>query len=614
MKPQVYRFFHLLFSLFILLAISACTQETPTPVPFPTPNVPPIEEVDAAIAKWKSGNNLRYSVSVEEITDAGTARYLVVVADGVVRAAQQQVQVDDIWQAPTALDMETAEKYTVDALMDRVRNDILGLGVVPMDMSVIFDTLSGFPTAVTANALPTYNAEGNLLLNRDLGYSFTSNVKVLIEDTTGLKKEPILYVARSGGEQAWCDTLRVFPDGTSIYTDDCQQTLLQLTPPVNEVDRLLEWVASLKTIDEIQDDDAALHMILYGTGTETPDATTLEGVWDLSLELADLLSHPIGAGITLLYTQNSQLFGYDMRTSLGQPASLDLTQPLNGMLANPDGSLLAYSDDIGLKWIDLLTGNTGTFFANPTDGYYLPRAWNSEALLLQRIQGDSVIEWGWTSQEQPSWHSITLPAEAFTCDTGVSMNPTGSEFVVAVGGACPTEPGLALVNMTDGSVRKLVDAKSVPGSGAFNPAWSPDGNWIVFSLNLMDTPDNPQKIFLVRTDGTGMTAITDNATGQASHPVWATDGARIFYALNGSETAEDGIYAYPISGGQAELVLPETGIHPVSASPSDEFLVFSTGTEMRAYLFSLKALYSVARGIENEEVFFVGWLDERTDK
>ena len=68
MKPQVYRFFPLLVSLFILLAISACTQETPTPVPFPTPNVHPIEEVAPAIAKWKTENNFRYSVYVDEIT------------------------------------------------------------------------------------------------------------------------------------------------------------------------------------------------------------------------------------------------------------------------------------------------------------------------------------------------------------------------------------------------------------------------------------------------------------------------------------------------------------------------------------------------------------------
>ena len=110
------------------------------------------------------------------------------------------------------------------------------------------------------------------------------------------------------------------------------------------------------------------------------------------------------------------------------------------------------------------------------------------------------------------------------------------------------------------------------------------------------------------------TVFRDKPHGQARYTVCVYDGAQIFNALNVSESADDVIYVYPISGGYAELVLPETGIHPVSISPSDEFLVFSTGTEMRAYLFSLKALYSVAPGIENEEVFFVGWLDERTDK
>ncbi len=611
MKPYVYRFS--LVIVFIFAFLTACSQATPTAQPFPTPDVPPIEDIDQAVSRWENGNNLRYVVSVEETTHVGTTRYHVVVADGGVRAAQQQVEVEGVWQAPTTLDVETAQKYTVDALLERIRNDALGMGAAPIDMKVIFDSFSGFPTVVTAKALPTYNAEGNLLLNRDLGYTFTSEVKVLIEDTTGLSKDPVLYMTRSGGEQALCDTLRVYPDGTSVYTDDCRQTLLQLTPPANQVTRLLELAATLHEVDQTREDGATSHLVLYGTGTETPDASTLEGLWDVGRELADLLSHPIGAGITLLYTQHDQLFGYDMRSSLGQPATLDLTQPLHGMVSNPDGSSLAYADDKGFHWLDLLTGGVGLFFANPPEGYYLPRAWNSQALLLQRIQGTSAPEWGWTTREDPSWHAIPLPVGALTCDTGLSLSPNTPEFVVAAGGDCLTDMGLTLVNMMDGSTRKFLDAQSVPGSGAFDPAWSPDGNWIVFSLNLMDTPDNPQRIYLVRADGTELTSLTDNTTGQASHPIWANDSSRIYYALNGTEIGEDGIYVHHLSG-QMELVLPGSGLHPVSISPADEFLVFSTGTEMNAYLFSLKTLYPVTRGIENEEVFFIGWLDERTDK
>jgi len=614
MNPNFYRFSFLILSVFAFFSLVACTQP-PTVPPFPTPNVPPIEEIDQAIQIWKNGNNTRYSVSVEETTHAGTFLYRVVVADGQIRAAQQLAKVDGAWQPPVALDVETAQKYTVDALIERIRNDALGLGTAPMDMSVLFDPLSGFPTTVDAKALPTQTEDGKLQLNRDLGYSFTSDVAVLIEDTVGLSKQPVLFMTRSGGEQAWCDTLRVYPDGTSVFTDDCRQTLLQLAPPPNQLNTLLELVANLSGIDETRAEAGAVsHLILYGTGPEAPDPNTLGTAWELGRELSDLLSHPIGAGITLLYIQNSQLFGYDLRTSLGQPASLDVTQPLHGMVANPDGSSLAYADNNGLHWLDLVTGTSGLFFANPPEAYYLPRAWNGRGhLLMQRIyHGDSPPEWGWASREEPSWHAIALEAGAFACNTGISLHPNTAEFVVAAGRDCQADLGLTLVNMLNGEVRKLIDGQSVPGSGAFDPVWSPDGNWIAFSLALMDTPENPQRIFIVRSDGTEMTALTNNTMGQASNPVWSRDGSRLFYALTGAETGEDGIYATNLSG-QTKLILPGS-VHPISLSPSDEFLVFSNGNEMNAYLLASEQSYPIVRGVENVDTFFVGWLDQRTDK
>jgi hypothetical protein len=614
MKPPFYRFSSLFLTIFFLFALAACAEPTPTPSPLPVPNVPPIEEVDSALSKWNNGNNMRYSVTVEETTNAGIARYRIVIADGVVRVAQQQAKVNGEWQTPVAFDLETAENYTIDALFARIRNDALGLGIVPMDMNIIFDPISGFPSVVDATALPTYNEEGHLQLNRDLGYTLVTDVKTLIEDTAGVEKDPILYVTRSGGEQAWCDTLRVYPNGSSVYTDDCREVLLQLTPPTDMQDQLMAYVASLSTIDETQETAGVqVHLILSGDGTEAPNAATLDEVWSLGRELAELLSHPIGAGITLLYSRQGQLYGYDMRAAMGQPANVQAVPPVYGMVATPDGKTLAYADSEKLYWMDLQTGDTGVFFSNLPDGHYVPRGWNRQGqLLLQRVQGTSEVEWGWTSREDASWHAIPLPAGAFQCDTGISMNPNAAEFVIAAGDACENETGLTLIHMNDGSTRKLIDAQSVPGSGAFHPAWSPDGTWIVFSLTLMDTPENPQRVFLVRADGTELTPLTNNTTGEATHPIWASEGARIFYALHGADTDEDGIYAYDLSG-STELILPGAEFHPVSISPSAEFLVYSTGAEMKAYLLRHEETYSIVRGIEDEDVFFVGWLDTRPE-
>src|SRR3990172_1994521 len=135
MKSDSYRFFLFILATLLLLSIGACTQ-TPTTLPFPNPIVPPVEEIDQANQKWQNGNNLHYFVTVEETNQNGTFVYRIVVADGQIRAAQQLEKVDGVLQSPVAIDFEDAQMYTVDALFERVRNDALGLGVVPMNMSV----------------------------------------------------------------------------------------------------------------------------------------------------------------------------------------------------------------------------------------------------------------------------------------------------------------------------------------------------------------------------------------------------------------------------------------------------------------------------------------------
>ncbi|MCB9134039.1 MAG: PD40 domain-containing protein [Anaerolineales bacterium] len=614
MKLNFNRFFLFLFLFLLgLFAFTACTQPTPVTRPTQEPEVPSIAEVDASIAKWDSGNNTRYTVTVEEQNRNGTFRYRIVIADGQVRAAQQQAKVDGTWQAPTAMDLTLAQNYTVDALFARLRSDVLGVDEVPMDIYVIFDPLSGFPSAVEAKALPTYNAEGNLQLNRELGYTFTIDVKVLIEDTVGQSKSPLLTLTRSGGEQAYCDILRIYEDGSSIYSDDCREVLLQLTTPPQQQARLVELAQILASIDETRDDAGTIyHLILAGTGTETAQE---DQVWTMGIELAELLSHPIGAGITLLYFRDGQMYGFDMRAVTGQPANVEVVTPLYGMITKMDGSLLAYGDAESLHWLDLTSGDTGIFFANPPDGHYLPRGWNHLGqLLLQRFSGDAAPEWGWTSRDDPVWHPIGLPAGAFACDTGVSLAPSAAEFVIAAGGDCTQDTGLSLVSINDGSVRKLIDAQKVPGSGAFAPMYSPDGTWITFSLTLMDTPDNPHKVFLMRADGSEMAPITENATGRAEHPIWSGNGSQIYFSLHGADTGEDGIYVYNLADTSTALVFTGTDLSPVSISPSEEFLAFFTGPDLKSFTLDREELVSISRGNESSPVSFIGWLDTRTDK
>ena len=67
--------------------------------------------------------------------------------------------------------------------------------------------------------------------------------------------------------------------------------------------------------------------------------------------------------------------------------------------------------------------------------------------------------------------------------------------------------------------RGSTGSRSSPvGERALNPSWSPDGAWIVFSLQR----DERAEIYLVHPDGTGLRPVTGAPGAQAQHPDWGT--------------------------------------------------------------------------------------------
>lgn len=87
----------------------------------------------------------------------------------------------------------------------------------------------------------------------------------------------------------------------------------------------------------------------------------------------------------------------------------------------------------------------------------------------------------------------------------------------------------------DGSNKQRV---FTAGSGAaFAPSWSPDGQWIAFGLGgyLQRRKTQPAKLMVVRRDGTGARALTDD-TLNAGFPSWSPDGKRIVYRVWGGTT------------------------------------------------------------------------------
>lgn len=606
-KLNLYAFRILLMLFFGAVFTTGCTVEAETPIPLPTAKVPSLLEIDGAIRRWEGGNNHNYFVSVEETTSEGTFIYRVVIFDDEIRAAQRLERLEGKWQQPIAISSEEAAGYTVDALLARVLRDAKGEGPAPLNMFTLFDSFSGYPSLVEAKAIPSYTEDGRMRLNREYSYTISVSVEVLLEETFGLNKTPILTYNRSGGETAACSTLKIFDDQSSIYSDDCRQILLQLNPPGEKFDVLQSMFASLEATEDDRTDDsgAAAHLVLHGSGAAAPNTAELDQLWTLAADLNDLLSKPIGAGVTLLIWNGNGLVGIDMRTNLEQPAALDFRAPFYGGITDNAGSRLIFADGEGLKWLDLSTGDTGTYGANPTGQHYIPQAMTGgEIFVLQRLtESSQAVEWGWISVKDRSWHP--LPAE-ITCISGVRTNPVNDQIaVIATPSAdCDSGTSLWLVDPNTGNSM----AVDTGGAQAADAAWAPDASALAYTRNgTAEDGAATGSLILYAPDSSTFENLF-SSSGVLTGVTWSKDGEQIYFGLNGAGQDVNGLQEFDIAAGAIRNSLVGEELSPISFDPTGEFLAFRQGTDLQVWLTEFGQVIPITRDFPVDNPF-VGWIN-----
>jgi hypothetical protein len=614
----------------LAILLAACNPGNPEPdsrSPLPTADVPPVSEIDAAIAMWENSNTTRYHVDLEERTPENLWKVRLTVADGQIRAAQRlERDGEGNWGEPVALPLEEAEKYTVDALMARVRRDALGSGLAPVDLQVAFDKNLGFPAVVHAEALPVYDEEGRIILDRRNSYDLTLKVTGLLEDGYEVGRTPVLTLTRGGGPEAWCDSLRVFEDGISVYTDDCREKLLRLTLPESRMEALQALRSSFGSLDDLrQEENQNQHLTIAGSGGGTPDPDDVMAAWELANEMHRLGSDPIGLGLTLGYVREGNLAGFDVLNKQTLPAQVPVEGDLRGAAIHPDGKLIAFSDDAGLKILEIASGEETLLLPSPEEGIYQPRSWSPTGRLLVTLVSETVDpagQHGWISLEEPSWHPLSLPegVPGYGCDTGAGWSPKGERLAISgieYAHPCNTSGGLTVIDMQSEEATKIVAPEvssgqggggSIP-AGAHTPAWSPDGSWIVFGLDQDANAELsfPTRLYRVRPDGSDLTPLTDNAQGIAAYPAWAPDG-RLYYSLSQVSAETDGIYRYDPADNTHMLLLPGADLYPLSVSPDNGFLLYQQGTELRLWNIFLGEEYTTVLGDEGSPAVFAGWL------
>lgn len=624
-----YYFFVVVFILLSFLS-AACNSPTPSPevqLPsLPTPDVPVIAEIDAAIELWENSNTSDYYIEVEERNQEGRWVIRIVVDEGQIRSAQRlDFNADGDLGKPYSISHEEARAYTIESIFQRLREDSLGEGPSLFNVITSFDDSLGFPRYIHAEALPSYKEDGTLELNRQHSYDLSTQVRMLMENTFGMAQEPILTLIRSDGPGAWCDILHIFPDGSSIYADECRNEFLQIPTPESRLALLDELSSSFAYMDDLRiENGQTQRLLIEGTGVGTPSVTKIEEAWFLSEELHELLSEPTGLGLVMSYVFGGDLFGFDVFNKVSLPSQLIKSGELRGAVLDPGGDLLAFSDDEGLKVFEIQNQGTKHLLSTPDGGYYLPRLWSSSGRLLVSHVPQSEAEpfrHGWISLENKTWHDLPIPEgmRGYGCDTGAVWSPDGDSLAITgleYGEPCNTSPGLTILDLPSNRAQvavaptlNTIDDDITLIAGAHTPAWSPDGTWIAFGLDQDPTEaaNFPTRLYRVHPDGSNLTPLTSNSQGYATHPVWAQDDS-LYYGMSGAGADIDGLYQYLPNENAHILLIPGLGIHPLSISPDGEFLLFEQEQILKIWRVRLQETVAEIAGDAERHPSFAGWL------
>lgn len=157
---------------------------------------------------------------------------------------------------------------------------------------------------------------------------------------------------------------------------------------------------------------------------------------------------------------------------------------------------------------------------------------------------------------------------------------------------------LYVMDLPKGTPKQISPA----GQRAFQPAWSPDGQWLAY---VTWGAESGGHIWKVRADGSGAPQQLTRVAAFYTGPVWSPDGARIV-ALRGSWQAREyrpfdfGLPAgsdlvwLPAEGGDTTLILPARGVgQPHFSHDKDRIWVYSNaglislrwdGTDRRVHL------------------------------
>ena len=219
----------------------------------------------------------------------------------------------------------------------------------------------------------------------------------------------------------------------------------------------------------------------------------------------------------IFYATGSQ--SIRIRNALG--GDMQVLTPLgNSVSVTQDGQRIAfgYTGDI---WVANIDGSDPVNLSNTTGSVQELPSWSSDGTrILYDLRADSgagALD-VFVMNEDGSGVTNLTPDTPDWNDGKPAWSPDGTRIAF---GSDRAGAGDLYTMASDGSdLVRLTD-----GVQDTNPRWSPDGQRIVFTRFLDPAEEGTDfELFVINSDGTGLTQLTDNGAFRTTHADWSPDG------------------------------------------------------------------------------------------